>query len=200
MCILKRNAIVSYGAGCNRSGWDFSGSTPTTRMHIPHWQDYSNDSFITAHKTFSKILEILTCTNFVRLKCVKCQYVFFRLPYLNYFGGVSAMSKHQFLKINGFPNNYWGWGGEDDDIFKRWANGIFNCDWINGTWVFIQKDVWQPLHTVNKVVGQLCIMIIINNIKLCWSYFTVIFNQILEQWCSKNILLALLLTLWKRYL
>ncbi|XP_057188261.1 beta-1,4-galactosyltransferase 1 [Triplophysa rosa] len=43
----------------------------------------------------------------------------FRLPYLNYFGGVSAMSKHQFLKINGFPNNYWGWGGEDDDIFNR---------------------------------------------------------------------------------
>ncbi|XP_056586276.1 beta-1,4-galactosyltransferase 1 [Triplophysa dalaica] len=43
----------------------------------------------------------------------------FRLPYLDYFGGVSAMSKHQFLKINGFPNEYWGWGGEDDDIFNR---------------------------------------------------------------------------------
>ncbi|KAK6324888.1 hypothetical protein J4Q44_G00042300 [Coregonus suidteri] len=43
----------------------------------------------------------------------------FRLPYNQYFGGVSALSKEQFLKINGFPNNYWGWGGEDDDIFKR---------------------------------------------------------------------------------
>ncbi|XP_034399565.1 beta-1,4-galactosyltransferase 1 [Cyclopterus lumpus] len=43
----------------------------------------------------------------------------FRLPYNQYFGGVSSMSKEQYLKINGFPNNYWGWGGEDDDIFNR---------------------------------------------------------------------------------
>ncbi|CAK6977252.1 beta-1%2C4-galactosyltransferase 1 isoform X1 [Scomber scombrus] len=46
----------------------------------------------------------------------------FRLPYNQYFGGVSSMSKEQFLKINGFPNNYWGWGGEDDDIFNRLAS------------------------------------------------------------------------------
>ncbi|XP_028316150.1 beta-1,4-galactosyltransferase 1 isoform X2 [Gouania willdenowi] len=43
----------------------------------------------------------------------------FRLPYKQYFGGVSSLSKEQFLKINGFPNNYWGWGGEDDDIYNR---------------------------------------------------------------------------------
>ncbi|XP_032490735.1 beta-1,4-galactosyltransferase 1 isoform X1 [Phocoena sinus] len=45
----------------------------------------------------------------------------FSLPYVQYFGGVSALSKQQFLTINGFPNNYWGWGGEDDDIFNRLA-------------------------------------------------------------------------------
>ncbi|XP_012872237.1 PREDICTED: uncharacterized protein LOC105986045 [Dipodomys ordii] len=43
----------------------------------------------------------------------------FRLPYAGYFGGVSGLSKTQFLRINGFPNEYWGWGGEDDDIFNR---------------------------------------------------------------------------------
>ncbi|KAJ8247647.1 hypothetical protein GJAV_G00248660 [Gymnothorax javanicus] len=43
----------------------------------------------------------------------------FKLPYNQYFGGVSSLSKQQFLKINGFPNDYWGWGGEDDDIFNR---------------------------------------------------------------------------------
>ncbi|KAG7458925.1 hypothetical protein MATL_G00225690 [Megalops atlanticus] len=43
----------------------------------------------------------------------------FKLPYFQYFGGVSSLSKEQYLKINGFPNNYWGWGGEDDDIYNR---------------------------------------------------------------------------------
>lgn len=45
--------------------------------------------------------------------------LFCRLPYAGYFGGVSGLSKKQFLKINGFPNEYWGWGGEDDDIYNR---------------------------------------------------------------------------------
>lgn len=43
----------------------------------------------------------------------------FHLPYNTYFGGVSSLSIEQFQKINGFPNTYWGWGGEDDDIYRR---------------------------------------------------------------------------------
>nr|XP_033772529.1 beta-1,4-galactosyltransferase 2 [Geotrypetes seraphini]XP_033772530.1 beta-1,4-galactosyltransferase 2 [Geotrypetes seraphini] len=43
----------------------------------------------------------------------------FRLPYVNYFGGVTGLSKAQFLKINGFSNEFWGWGGEDDDFYSR---------------------------------------------------------------------------------
>ncbi|XP_077428516.1 beta-1,4-galactosyltransferase 1 [Vanacampus margaritifer] len=46
----------------------------------------------------------------------------FRLPYKQYFGGVSSMMKDQYLSINGFPNDYWGWGGEDDDIYNRLAS------------------------------------------------------------------------------
>ncbi|XP_044140041.1 beta-1,4-galactosyltransferase 3-like [Bufo gargarizans] len=41
------------------------------------------------------------------------------LPYWTYFGGVSALTPDQFMKMNGFPNTYWGWGGEDDDIAMR---------------------------------------------------------------------------------
>ncbi|XP_077577655.1 beta-1,4-galactosyltransferase 3 [Stigmatopora nigra] len=43
----------------------------------------------------------------------------YKLPYQMYFGGVSALTPLHYLKINGFPNNYWGWGGEDDDIAAR---------------------------------------------------------------------------------
>nr|XP_057909970.1 beta-1,4-galactosyltransferase 3-like [Doryrhamphus excisus] len=43
----------------------------------------------------------------------------YKLPYEKYFGGVTAFTPDQYRKINGFPNNYWGWGCEDDDIEIR---------------------------------------------------------------------------------
>ena len=37
----------------------------------------------------------------------------------DYFGGVAAWGGADFEAINGFPNNYWGWGGEDDEMMRR---------------------------------------------------------------------------------
>jgi hypothetical protein len=37
----------------------------------------------------------------------------------SYFGGIVAFNGEMFEKINGFPNNFWGWGGEDDELLKR---------------------------------------------------------------------------------
>lgn len=43
----------------------------------------------------------------------------YRLSYGTYFGGVTALSKDQFVKANGFANSFYGWGGEDDDLYHR---------------------------------------------------------------------------------
>ena len=43
----------------------------------------------------------------------------YRLQYLNYFGGVTTVSRNDFKSINGFANIFYGWGGEDDDLNHR---------------------------------------------------------------------------------
>lgn len=43
----------------------------------------------------------------------------YNLPYPQYFGGIVIFSGEQFEKINGYNNDYWGWGAEDDDLFYR---------------------------------------------------------------------------------
>ena len=45
----------------------------------------------------------------------------FQLPYDGYFGGVTIFDRDSFEKINGYANEYWGWGAEDDDILYRCA-------------------------------------------------------------------------------
>ncbi|XP_016353900.1 beta-1,4-galactosyltransferase 1-like [Sinocyclocheilus anshuiensis] len=83
------------------------------------------------------------CFNQPRHLSVSMDKFGFRLPYVQYFGGVSSLSKEQYLKINGFPNNYWGWGGEDDDIFNRVTSkgmSISRPDGIIGKCRMIRHD------------------------------------------------------------
>jgi hypothetical protein len=37
----------------------------------------------------------------------------------DYFGGVVSFNATQFRQINGYPNNFWGWGGEDEVLMDR---------------------------------------------------------------------------------
>jgi predicted glycosyltransferase involved in capsule biosynthesis len=36
-----------------------------------------------------------------------------------YIGGAIAFRSAEFRQINGFPNTFWGWGGEDDEMMRR---------------------------------------------------------------------------------
>lgn len=42
-----------------------------------------------------------------------------KTPYLQNAGGIVSMSLTHWRAINGFSNEYYGWGGEDDELFQR---------------------------------------------------------------------------------
>ena len=46
----------------------------------------------------------------------------YTLLYASLFGGAVAITRSDFKEINGFPNIYFGWGGEDDDLSRRVAH------------------------------------------------------------------------------
>jgi hypothetical protein len=41
------------------------------------------------------------------------------MGYEQYFGGVVLFNKEHLVQTNGYSNNYWDWGQEDDDLFWR---------------------------------------------------------------------------------
>jgi hypothetical protein len=44
---------------------------------------------------------------------------FNRILFDQYFGGVTLFPIELFERVNGYSNNYWGWGYEDDDLLHR---------------------------------------------------------------------------------
>ncbi|XP_068118016.1 beta-1,4-galactosyltransferase 5-like [Hyperolius riggenbachi] len=59
------------------------------------------------------------CQDMPRHFAAKLDKYMYRLPYKEFFGGVSGLTVGQFRRINGFSNAFWGWGGEDDDLWNR---------------------------------------------------------------------------------
>uniref|UniRef100_H2Y6B3 Beta-1,4-galactosyltransferase n=1 Tax=Ciona savignyi TaxID=51511 RepID=H2Y6B3_CIOSA len=62
---------------------------------------------------------IYTCSSQPKHMSVAINLYDYILPYEEIFGGVTALTPDQFKLVNGYPNAYWGWGGEDDDMSKR---------------------------------------------------------------------------------
>ena len=58
----------------------------------------------------------------------------YNLKYEEYFGGAVLFTKEQVYKTNGYSNDYWDWGMEDDDLFWRCAlNGMADQTYIKPT-------------------------------------------------------------------
>lgn len=45
-----------------------------------------------------------------------------KYKYWEFIGGILAMTPEQSKTVNGYPNYFWGWGGEDDALYNRIAN------------------------------------------------------------------------------
>ena len=58
----------------------------------------------------------------------------YKLKYEEYFGGAVIFSKEQVEKTNGYSNDYWDWGMEDDDLFWRCVlEGYVNDSYMDYT-------------------------------------------------------------------
>ena len=62
---------------------------------------------------------IYTCTNTPRHVGAYVDKFSYNLLYVKIFGGVTAFTENQFKKVNGFSNEFYGYGGEDDDMRNR---------------------------------------------------------------------------------
>jgi len=57
-----------------------------------------------------------------------------------YFGGIVSFSSSDFKRINGYPNTFWGWGGEDDELQLRCQAIGLKWDWPKGKGTIVDLE------------------------------------------------------------
>ncbi|CAC5410818.1 Beta-1,4-N-acetylgalactosaminyltransferase bre-4,Beta-N-acetyl-D-glucosaminide beta-1,4-N-acetylglucosaminyl-transferase,Beta-1,4-galactosyltransferase 1,Beta-1,4-galactosyltransferase 2,Beta-1,4-galactosyltransferase 3,Beta-1,4-galactosyltransferase 6,Beta-1,4-galactosyltransferase 5,Beta-1,4-galactosyltransferase 4 [Mytilus coruscus] len=93
-----------------------------------------------------------TCSKHPRHLSVAIDFFNYSLPYKTIYGGVCTMTREHFQKVNGFPNRYFGWGGEDDDTWLRWkmlekSKDYFNIDGLNSLKYKVMEEDTTSLFT-----------------------------------------------------
>lgn len=86
----------------------------------------------------------------------------FREEARDFFGGVTAFSSESFQSTNGFPNTFWGWGGEDIALAQRVARaGLTVYRPTTGNYISLehppakdcarntsmQQDLWRDIES-----------------------------------------------------
>ena len=73
----------------------------------------------------------------------------------HYFSWAVSIRKEQYLAANGFSNEYWGWGKEDDDFFFRLLKAGFLCYYdLEGRFQDLPNPASQETHRHDKVAQR----------------------------------------------
>lgn len=66
------------------------------------------------------------------------------------------MRQGDFVKINGYPNDFWGWGGEDDELRDRINDHSMHIQRSTGT-ILDQENLTLPEKMIQlKLTKQKC--------------------------------------------
>ena len=73
-----------------------------------------------------------------------------------YLGGILLMKSKDFCDINGFPNDFWGWGGEDDELRDRIIRHGLQIERSEGTIIDQENLTLKQKLLKLKKSGQKC--------------------------------------------
>lgn len=77
----------------------------------------------------------------------KAEQFGFRMPFAEYFGGVTLFSREDFERCNGYTNEMFGWGAEDDDL----RNAVLAC----GLQIQSRQCTYRSLSHPRKIDSKL---------------------------------------------
>ncbi|XP_076809920.1 beta-1,4-galactosyltransferase 6-like isoform X1 [Clavelina lepadiformis] len=93
------------------------------------------------------------CTDMPRQFRVLLDVNDYSLEYPTFFGGVTGLTTEQFKKVNGFSNEFWGWGGEDDDLYARvnkLGYNVSSATPTRGRYSTLQKNHHQESQNLGR--------------------------------------------------
>lgn len=85
------------------------------------------------------------------LLATKAEQFKYKMPYECYFGGVVLINRKDAEKCNGFHNEFWGWGAEDDHFRGRILATVGRVDYREGIYNSLphERKLNAALHSQN---------------------------------------------------
>jgi glycosyltransferase involved in cell wall biosynthesis len=71
----------------------------------------------------------------------------YKMPFPEYFGGVTLFNRNDFTTLNGYSNKFFGWGGEDNEMYDHVMR--------SGMKVARRICTFESLHHLRDIDGKL---------------------------------------------